>query len=242
MSFAQIVRHLIWFELKHSIWYLLLLFGSAIGLLLLTIYDFHIKTSENLISDLSIFPLSFFLIVLILVIRPKVFRTQNLGYNFRVCEHLVHLQQLPLKKSTIVTYRLIVNYVILTPLLIIYLTTLYIVIEPLKQLLPLNHFIVFAIIWLMIAVIILNIQVITDFGTNILYSYIYLFFIFLPIIIAIIAIFNIVIKKSLFELMVFFSTHFPIQSFIISFLVIILSIVISYRWCLIRMSKIDYLL
>lgn len=242
MSSIQTVKRLVVFELKHSIWHLLLLFGLSISLLLLNIIGLDAVTIDHLVEGFPSFSTILLYIVLIIIVRPTMFRTQNLAYNFRVCEHLVHLQQLPLKKSIIVTYRLVINYIILIPLLTIYLATMYIIISPLRELLSFNNFVVFALIWLMIGVIILNIQVITDFGTNILFSYIYLFTIFLPIIIAAIAIFNIVIKKNLFELMVYLSTYFPMQSLVVCVVLIILSTSISYQWSLKRMKKIDYLL
>lgn len=243
MPFIENIRRLIIFELKHSMWYLLLFFGLSLTLLFLMITGLNVIDHVSDIKDnLSIFSTLFIYIVLIFFSRPAIFRTQNLGYNFRVCEHLVHLQQLPLKKSMIITYRLIVNYVILIPLFTIYLVTLYIVISPLRELLPPFHFIVFAILWLMIGIIILNIQTIMDFGTNILFSYIYLLALVVPIAIIITFIFNNVIEKNFYEIMVYLSIQFPIQSFIISILLILLSIYISYHWCLKRMSKIDYLL
>src|SRR5690625_114444 len=240
MSSNRLIRQLIIFELRHSKWHLLLLFGLLIGLIFLRLTTPY-KTVEQVMTDFSTPAFLFILVLFIITIRPKIFRSQHLTYNFRACEHLVHLQQLPIKKATIVKYRLLANYILLIPILTIYLTTLYIIIDPLQQLLPLGSFIAFSIMLLAAGVMVLNIQTITDFGTNILFSYIYLIFIFMPIIITTIIIFHIAIDQSLFEIMVFLTNNYSIMSGVISALMMIITTYISYRWCLRRMRNIDYL-
>src|SRR5690625_4397588 len=182
------IRHLVKAEIKQYKWTILLLTALLIGLVLLSISATYSFTSEQLLDDTPIFVTTIFLLnVVIILVRPKTFRSQNISYNFRACEHLLHLQQLPLKKSTIIFYRMITNYVILIPSLLLYSITIYIVIQPLQELLPFGNFLVFIILLLAVSIIMLDVQVIVDFGTNILFSYIYLIFIFLPVTITIIA-------------------------------------------------------
>lgn len=240
MSSNRLIRQLIIFELRHSKWHLLLLLGLSIGLIALKLTTPH-ETVTQLTDNSSMIAFLFILLLLIIIIRPAMFRSKNLIYNFRVCEHLIHLQQLPIKKSTIVKYRLLINYILLIPSLIIYLTTLYTLINPLQQLLPIGNFVAFSMIVLAVGVMVLNIQTITDFGTNILFSYIYLIFFFMPIIITTIIIFHMVIDQSLFELLVFLTNNYPFMSVIVSALMMVIATYISYRWCLRRMRKIDYL-
>jgi len=237
------IRHLVVLEIKQSKWTMLLLTAILFGLFALSISaSGHLTTDQLLTDSPAFFTFIILLTVLIITVRPTVFRNRNISFNFQACKHLIHLQQLPIKKSTIILYRLITNYMLLIPLLIVYLITLYIVISPLQELLPLGNYLVFSILWLTICSIVLNIQVITDFGTNILFSYIYLIFIFFPIVIVGIILFYMFFDQSLFSIIVHICNNYPVITSITSLLVIGVSILISYHWSLKRIRKMDYLL
>src|SRR5699024_12500553 len=80
--------------------------------------------------------------------RPKNFRLDKLNTHQCASYYLLLLQQLPIKKSVIITYRFLTYIITATLFGIVLLGALYVLSPELRATMSIGTYIVFSIIWL----------------------------------------------------------------------------------------------
>lgn len=154
------------FELRESIFSpLTLLFNLIIltfGLIMLS-SDFDTKFG-------SIFYDLFFLVIFLFTagwIQPKVFRVQRTDDNLWIAPSVLMLMRLPIPANIIYKSRLIIYFSYSFPFHLLFLTGLYGLSANIRELITLDTYIVFSIIWLTFSIYIGSIVPVSEVGGRI---------------------------------------------------------------------------
>lgn len=137
-------------ELKRSVPTYFLLFICLTFLLL-----FIVPTIGDYLEN-STFGIDVFFILTFTTIvhwcRPKAFRNQESNSGLTVSRHLIMLNQLPIKKDTIIKHRLLSYIVISVPFHVIFLTLLYVLTPALRDSLPIGAYFAFSLFWICLSI------------------------------------------------------------------------------------------
>lgn len=172
---------------------------------------------------------------------PKPFKSQHLKNGIWASHLIILLNQLAIRKKTIVKYRFISYYMMTLTFTGLFLCLLYLFSSYLQQNISISTYVVFSIFWLCLAIYTGGIQPVSDAGTNLILNLIISFLLVGPIIIIVILyIFYFWYSHGFVHWTLMVSEKWPLQTVIIS--IILASL--SYRFWTKRMenkmNKIDY--
>lgn len=241
MSTWQQIWTLVRFELQHSKLHLLLLGAIYLFLIYLSIPTIPSIVEEEFSGGFLNFYLFILLSLAIVLTRPKVYRSEKIGYGFRASHFLVKLQHLPISKNIIILYRMVTYYIIFIPLYISFLAILYIVSPSLQQLMPVGTYIIFSLIWLALNLLALSVQTTSDFGIYSVQYILFIIFILFPAVIVFSIVLSYVLKSSLISLTILLATNYPIRTVVLLIPLTALGIYGCIRRCRQKMKTFDYL-
>lgn len=230
---------LIKFEVKHTHYYFLFL-GAVVILLFFSIRsNFQLYTEHGNVSFDFLF--LFLASLSFLFIRPKIFRYHKLDDLVWASQFLIILQQLPITKKFIITYRFMYHLVVVVPIQIVIFICLYLFTPPLQDLLTIGEYFTFTVIWLCIGVLIYWVQMFQDTGIVQTFGAVVeriLLSLFMAVIILVL--FYSFYKKGVVHWTIFTATNYPILSMICALSFATGGTIILKKRAEQKMSQFDY--
>ncbi|MGM8211519.1 hypothetical protein ACLIBH_01870 [Virgibacillus sp. W0430] len=231
---------LVKFELKHSPLTILLLIGILLISLLLVSLSLP-EYMEEPSMGMDIFFILFFSIVSQWA-RPKEFREQKLGNSRYASYFLIALNQLPIRREILSTYRFLTFAILSIPFHISFLVILYILIPALRTEMTGSQYAVFCFFWICFSIYIGGMQLITEAGSDLIKTILLSLFLLGPIFfIVFIFSFYKLYPNGLVNWTMFVSIKYPVQVIICSSLLAILGWFTWSKRMQKKMASFDYL-
>jgi len=238
MSYWQQVLWLAKFEYKQIWWHLLLLIPTFILLIIFIVPSMP----EYLHHSFFGIDIMFFLAFGVVTgwARPKNFRLDKMNTGQWASSYQLLLQQLPIKKSVIITYRFLTYIITATLFGIVLLGALYVLSPELRATMSISTYIVFSIIWLAYNLYFGGSQLIEEVGSpwrNLILWSLLISFVF---VITWIVVFYKWTSFGLVGWTIHIAHHYPIASVIVSIFLTIIGLKYWMHVMKKRMATLDY--
>jgi len=232
----QLVR----FELNY--WKLYLLLHIVILLVLLYLV---VPIIPEYFEESSFFGLDFLFLCILTVFSqlaiPKAFKPQSLGSGFWASHFVILLNQLAVRKETIVKYRLLMYSLITASFTGLFLVLLYLLSPYMQQNVPISTYIVFSLFWFCFSIYVGCIQPVFETGSNVVLNIIITFLLVGPVLlITVIYLFYIIYSGGFVQWTIMISTKWPLLTVVLSLLLAAISFNFWMKRMKKRMENIDY--
>ncbi|MDQ0273221.1 hypothetical protein [Cytobacillus purgationiresistens] len=177
-------------------------------------------------------------------LRPKVFQLQKLDEGVHASTYFLMLNQLPVKRNTLINSRLLVHYTFSIPFNLLMLISLFILSTEVPTIMPDSSFLVFSVIWLSFGIVAGSMFPTADIGEKLKGGKVA---IVLSVILfygaagAVLVLVNLFTSRSIAGWSIYAAVNWPIASIIISIAAVILSIWYTKRYMSRKIPTIDYL-
>lgn len=227
------------FELKESKKGFVLSFVFSLFIVLYMITSFPSYLDNSYLGVDSLFFLAF--TVAPLWAKPKYFQVQKVQSG-HVAPIIIILRSLPIPRDIIVKSRLIIHYAYTLPVQIVLLTSIYLFSEPIQNMMALENYFVFVIIWLSFGIYVGSLFSTVELGDDtppikmmieIVVTVFVGFFIFITIIF--------LSEHGIVHWTLIFAQKWPFVSAILSILLAIVGGQYWYRYMKKRMDTFDYM-
>jgi len=218
-------------------------FLIQIGLILILLY-LIVPTLPNYFEN-SFFSIDFLFICTVTIFPqlaiPKVFKVQNLGNGLWASHFIILLNQLAVRKETIVKYRFIMYNIITLSFTSLFLISLYLLSPYMQQNVSVSTYIVFSFFWLCLTIYVGCIQTVYEAGSNLILNIIVSFLFIGPLLfITVIYLFYIVYSGGFVQWTLMASSRWPVVTSVCSLVLAIISFNFWMHRMKLKMKKIDY--
>lgn len=227
------------FELKHSKIYFLYL------LLILVFLQIVVVPMIPEYFENSFFGLDFFFLMAFIFIhqmpRQGIFKSKKVSGFHYGSHHLIHLQQLPIKKEVIVRYQFLTYTMTSIIFSLVFIIVAYLLSPPLQDLLNINQFIAFTILWLSMTLYVGASHIVSDLGSNIVASMLIGFVLGIAIFFIILLLFYKIYPYGFVHWTIYISSQYPIFTTIISLLLAVIGSIFWMKQMKRKMDTYDFL-
>lgn len=173
--------------------------------------------------------------------RPKHFQIQKSQHGF-IVPSVIMLQHLPIPKDIILKSRIIVHSLYTLPVQILLLLFLYLLSEPLQDMMSFGTYLVFMTIWLMFGIYVGGMFLVGDMGddTPLLKSIMYTILLLIITVSVLLAI-NLISAFGIVNWTIIFAKDWPMISTIVSIILAWLGSIYWYRYMKTQLKKLDYM-
>lgn len=230
------------YEFKHSIFRYVVFLSVGITFLLFLVIpvipSYFLGGSHSFNLDIL------FLLVFITIFqwaRPKISQIQKVNGFFWASHFVVALNHLPFTKEVIVKYRFLSYFIISLFISLLFLGPLYILSPILQNLMPIENFLVFSLVWYCLAISIGSSQLVSDAGTHMLQNFAFTLFVIAPLFLIFgFILFYKVYPHGFVHWTMFISINYPLWTIIVSLFLAIIGSNFWIRRMHRKMSRVDY--
>lgn len=174
--------------------------------------------------------------------KPKYFQVQQINDKLLASPFVIMMNQLPIKKEIIVKSRFIIYLIYLIPVQLILLSSLYLFVPALREIMTVGTYLVFSLIWIAFSLYMGSIFPASEAGDKASSLKVIVYGIVMVIAtIVFFTLFRLLSAHGIVSWTIYFAQHWPIRSSLISVLLSFIGLKYWRYYTIKTITKMDYL-